>query len=620
MSALIWSDVASTGSSIVRATMTPAGAIRLSDGSSLDFGGQTAAEMRVSAKGDQIVVAAQVGDRRDTLQLVDNRGHRYDSGVTAYGVNCLDVRPHVLGWQCTLVLGAGPSRAAGAFWGRMLFDDGLGPVSAMTQTRVPIGPTSQGFLGLDPSGAPIWTDVSRQSSFGGVSAALWSESDGWTIFQSRESVDRICAYEQATGRVFVVWTGHTEHTPRIASTPDGQVLAAINGYDVFIPREQFVPWSPIPVVDEPPAQLPPPMTPWPCRVAVFFHGNSNPSHPLPASIRSSDGTRDLPLVNIDDAIVFATIPGTAEGTEAGLQGAIERAKATGLPLGAYRDAPDYPPELVPVVAGVEVFPIVRAYPERQADGMEPLGDAKQRIVSTILALQRAGCRRIGLATAYYRQIEGDGSQPIYNWPLRYVINLADAVADIARQTSVRDLYAFEWSRANGNDGIVSRPELLTLFTRLLEAGQPVSDSPAPPAPTSSPVPHEDEPMRTNPTDTMTYGDFMAHLAPLQAAAPDDPGLGALYGYRLVAEGTPPDVVRAGQSAPTQTPIPDVAYVQWAATAKALIAARRAAGKGVGFSDLATDTFRRFGGERWPLEYILADIEGESLPARPWRLF
>jgi hypothetical protein len=616
---LIWSDVASAGSSIVRATMTPAGAIRLSDGSSLDFGGQTAAEMRVSAKGDQIVVAAQVGDRRDTLQLVDNRGHRYDSGVTAYGVNCLDVRPHVLGWQCTLVLGAGPSRAAGAYWGRFILSDALGLLSTtIDQWPIEIGATSQGFLGISTYGWPIWTDASRQLTVGGVPAALWSQSDGWVIFQSRESADRICAYEQATGRVFVVWTGHTEHAPRIAATPDGQVLAAINGYDVFIPREQFVPWSPIPVVDEPPAQLPPPMTPWPCRVAVFFHGNSNPSHPLPASIRSSDGTRDLPLVNVDDAIVFATIPGTAEGTEAGLQGAIARAKATGLPLGAYRDAPDYPPELVPVVDGVEIFPIVRAYPERQPDGMEPLADAKQRIVSTILALKRAGHARVGMATAYYRQIEGDGSKPIYNWPLQYVINLADAVADIARQTSIRDLYVFEWSRANGNDGIVSRPELMTLFTRLLEAAQPVSDSPAPPAPTSSPVPHEDEPMRTNPTDKLTYTEVDGELAARAAGRGYTDG--CFDAYRLLAEGTPLDAVRADRSAPTQEPIPAVPYLQWAAVARGLLAAREKKNKGTGYTDGVLDTFRRFGGERWPLEYIMSDIDDEELPARPWGLF
>jgi hypothetical protein len=159
----------------------------------------------------------------------------------------------------------------------------------------------------------------------------------------------------------------------------------------------------------------------------------------------------------------------------------------GVPLGAYRDAPDYPPELVPVIPGVQVFPIIQAYPWRKPDGLEPIVQAKQRIAATIRALQIKGHQRIGIATAYYRQIKGDLVS--YNWPLQYVINLADAVADIARQTSVRDLYAFEWSRADGHDGIVSRPELLALFTRLLEAAQPVSDSTPQPAPKPPQAPH-----------------------------------------------------------------------------------------------------------------------------------
>lgn len=481
---MINSDVAFTGSGLASATMTSAGFVAFSDGMRTDFQGQTAAEMRMAAKGARLVVAAQVGDRRDTLQLVDNAGHRWDSGVTAYGVNCLAVRPHALGWECTLVLGAGPSRAAGAFWGRVIVDDTLQPVSALSQTPIPIGATSQGFLGFDPSGLPIWTDVSRQLSFGGVLAALWSEADGWTIFQSRESVDRICAYEHATGRVYVVWTGHTEHAPRIAATPDGQVLAAINGYDIFVSREQFVPWSPIALQDEPPASVPT-IAPWPCRVAVFFHANSNPSHPLPRTIRSEDGTRDLPIVSVDDAIVFATIAGTAEGTQAGFDGAVTRARQTGLALGAYRDAPDYAPELVPAVSGVDVFPIVQAYPWRKPDGMEPLADAVARIEATVTAMQRAGHARVGIATAYYRQIEGKGTQPIYNWPLQYTLDFAAAVADVARRLGVRDLYAFEWSRADGHDGIVSRAEFTTLFTRLIEAAQPVPNPSAEPHPIPS---------------------------------------------------------------------------------------------------------------------------------------
>jgi hypothetical protein len=234
--------------------------------------------------------------------------------------------------------------------------------------------------------------------------------------------------------------------------------------------------------DEPPAHVPT-IAPWPCRVAVFFHANSNPSHPLPRTIRSEDGARDLPVVNVDDVLAFATIEGTAEGTAAGVLAAIDRARATGLPFGAYRDAPDYPPALVPVVPGVEVFPIVQAYPWRKHDGLEPLTDAVARVEATVLGLQRAGHARVGIATAYYRQIKGDLAT--YNWPLPYVLDLAAAVADLARRLGVRDLYVFEWSRADGRDGIVSRPELTTLFARLLEAAQPVPNPSAEPQPAPS---------------------------------------------------------------------------------------------------------------------------------------
>jgi hypothetical protein len=237
-------------------------------------------------------------------------------------------------------------------------------------------------------------------------------------------------------------------------------------------------------VDEPPARVPT-IASWLCRVAVFYHANSNPSHPLPRTIRSEDGARDLPIVNVDDVLAFATILGTAEGTAAGLQAAIDRARATGRPLGAYRDAPDYPHELVPTVPGVDVFPIVQAYPWRKPEGLEPLAAAVARVEATVLGLQRAGHARVGIATAYYRQIKGDLAT--YNWPLSYVIDLAAAVADIARRLNVRDLYVFEWSRADGLDGIVSRHELQTLFTRLLEAAQPVLQSALPSKPTPPPA-------------------------------------------------------------------------------------------------------------------------------------
>lgn len=120
----------------------------------------------------------------------------------------------------------------------------------------------------------------------------------------------------------------------------------------------------------------------------------------------------------------------------------------------------------------------------------------------------------------------------------------------------------------------------------------------------------------NPTDSITYAQAVSDLAPRQAADPTSYGIGALDGYRLVGEGTPLATLLAGNSAPTQTPQPHVAYADWANVATDLVTYRTALKAPTGYAEGLMDTFRRFGGEHWPLEYILADIAGQAHPPAP----
>lgn len=172
-------------------------------------------------------------------------------------------------------------------------------------------------------------------------------------------------------------------------------------------------------------------------------------------------------------------------------------------------------------------------------------------------------------------------------------------------------------------GYQDHPEVWEAWKALFRGitGVPVM-KPAPtpqpiPAPTPAPA-HEDDMPKTNPTDSITYAAVVAALAPREAGRNYTDG--CLDAFRAIAEGTPLDKVAAGESHPTQAPVPHVEYPQWAAVALGLLAARHEAGKGIGYGDGVLDTYRRFGGERWPLEFILADIEGVKLPDRPWPNF
>lgn len=120
----------------------------------------------------------------------------------------------------------------------------------------------------------------------------------------------------------------------------------------------------------------------------------------------------------------------------------------------------------------------------------------------------------------------------------------------------------------------------------------------------------------NPTDQITYAQAVTDLAPRQATFPTAYGTGVLDGYRLMAEGTPLAVILAGNSAPTQTPQPNLAYVDWEQTSLQILLVRQFHKQGTGYGDGLIDTWRRFGGDHWPTEYLLEDIAGLPHPNPP----
>lgn len=117
----------------------------------------------------------------------------------------------------------------------------------------------------------------------------------------------------------------------------------------------------------------------------------------------------------------------------------------------------------------------------------------------------------------------------------------------------------------------------------------------------------------NPTDSISYAQFESLLSQVQSALKrnaNNYGAGALDAYRLIAEGTPVASVAADISAPTQTPSPDVSYNSIANVfVPMFVGLRQSVHRGIGYTDLAMDVFRLFGGEHWTLPAMAKDICG-----------
>lgn len=184
-----------------------------------------------------------------------------------------------------------------------------------------------------------------------------------------------------------------------------------------------------------------------------------------------------------------------------------------------------------------------------------------------------------------------------------------------------DVYKAGWCRweahrsdlvyANGK-AVFNEQTLVQRVDFYLLGGTTPSLIPCPCAPTVPPVP---EVPVSNPTDSITYPQFtqmLAEVAAGQHRSVADYGSGGIDAYRLIAEGTPVAIAAAGNSAPTQTPHPNVSYDSIANVfVPMFVGLRRSVGKGAGYNDIAMDVFRYFGGEHWTLDAMCKDITGHD---------
>ncbi|MEO8484170.1 MAG: hypothetical protein ABI634_18305 [Acidobacteriota bacterium] len=532
------------------------------------FAPDPALYVRAAANRDGVIAA--VAQASGMCQVVDSLGQRWDSGDVAFGQNCVGINALPLGrWEVTWM-----RAPIGATYGRVVLNADLAPTTAaMQQYPAPFGNTSQGFIDVEIGGVPVMTDQNVAVVCGGHRISHPMIRGSWTVGDSNDFYG-VAAWDASTQTFYKVWAGNVQ-TRTLFALVDGLPVVAVANQDILVPFERFEVWRPQPAV----------------AVVTDFP---------PAPIRVIPDT--FPGVpNLADVYAWGTFH---IGDNRELDVVVAAAKRDGKPSLGYYDQLFQADKIASIPAALDVIGI-NAYPSgdlRQGIAPEPIRDTADRARRNVRACQQAKrpcCLFVGVYT-------GSGA-----WNLQYVLDLLRALWDVAAECGV-DVVPY------GNTRPPVFPEFVRALTNMLAAakGRP---APAPkPKPIPVPPTHEDDMPKTNPTDSLTYAAVDAALAPRA------PGRnytdGCLDAYRALAEGTPLAKVAAGESHPTQSPVPAVTYPMWAATALGLLAARQSAGKGTGYGDGVMDTFRRFGGERWPLEFVVADIEGASLPDRPWPSF
>lgn len=337
---------------------------------------------------------------------------------------------------------------------------------AAVPVPLPDGTTSGGFLEW-PDGAdePTWTDPARFSTVGGRRIVYPLRRGDWTIGQDGEGPERVLAYHHPTASWWIAYDGITQHAPQAAASLDGSCIVGITtGAGRYVHSREFVRLTD---TDEPAGVVASfALAPKPVRVQVFggagFRMNCGPQHD------------DL---SVPHTGVFCTLGPDDVARK------LADARGLGVPLYAYVDGRVYPPEFVPVVDRVEVIPTVQAYPLRplRSGPMEPLHQSIESISDTIAALKQRWSR-VAVVMAAYRQIDGTGRN---NWPLQHVLDLQGEVWKLVCLYGLTDVLVFHENRANGKDGIASRPEFRDAERRIKAAA--VGRAPAP-APKPTPVP------------------------------------------------------------------------------------------------------------------------------------
>lgn len=413
-----------------------------------------------------VTVCACYAEPGDTLWLANDAGVVRGLDVQVGAGAAIAIRQTPL---ATTAVDVAVVLPGGAKW-QMLTVDAATLSVLLTVGAVPVplpdGKTSQGFLDwLDGSDAPVWSDLARVVTVGGRRLINAIRRGDWTIGQDGEGPDRVLAYHHPTGTWWIAYDGITQHAPQAAATSDGACIVGITtGAGLYVHSRDFVRLTD---TDEPAGVVASfALAPKPVRVQVFggagFRMNCGPQHD------------DL---SVPHTGVFCTLGPDDVAMK------VADARGLGVPLYAYVDGRVYPPELVPVVDRVEVIPTVQAYPLRplRSGPMEPLHQSIESISDTIAALKQRWSR-VAVVMPAYRQIDGTGR---YNWPLQHVLDLQGEVWKLVCLYGLTDVLVFHENRANGKDGIASRPEFREFERRIKAAAVGRAPQPTPvPVPVS----------------------------------------------------------------------------------------------------------------------------------------
>ena len=227
------------------------------------FAPEPGAHLRAAANEAGVIAAvAQVGEA-GTCQVADSLGHRWDSGIQAFGVSCVGINSLPDGWwDVAWMLPDGD----GAFYARVTLDAELRPIiTPYPRIACPFGKTSQGFLDLPASNHPIMTDQHLTQVLGGITIGRCMTRHPWTIGQDWSGGDRIIAWHAERQAMYEVSRISTPVASHLTIEADGTAVACPGLTTVLVREAQFVPWAPwqepVPVPAPPPPPPPPPVTP-----------------------------------------------------------------------------------------------------------------------------------------------------------------------------------------------------------------------------------------------------------------------------------------------------------------------------------------------------------------------
>ncbi len=571
--------------------------------------------VRAASKGD---VYAAIAQGEGFTQVKDSTGRTWRTSA-AFGVQPVAIRPLAGGWE--LYIGLSPAQ-----YRRVTLDDTLRVISDATFDAPPEYGASQGVLDFAPDGSLLWTDRDREQTFGGVAFGLETTRGDWTIGQDFKGVTggQLIAWDAAHQRISIVSLTPTVTPSHLVLDAAGLPVVAVAGTAELVPFARFTPW----VKPNLPALS------VPARARAIWRGlcgggpgtctwgvddttrpvaegmpwaNAVPNDRLKWLLFSPHETRtsDYPNANAEFAAALtrahaaqAEVIVIDDGSKGDVQAWVDLAAKAG----------------VRASVGLEAYPV----------GVELAEATLQRFIALIdgtAAARLALIRPVYAGSGAWSKLEIYRLTPMLTALLEHDARFEFDLGFGRGRGDCYDVWPELQAYWAGLCAVTTAPALVTPVTPVTPKPEPPSPKPPTPAPTPAPIPvHTDEEdmPKTNPTDKLTYPEIAAKLV----ARPGRQNYadGCLDAYRVLAEGTPIDVVLAGKSAPTQTPIPNVPYSAWEAVADALMKFRIAANQDASYGAGVMDTFRRFSSERWPLEYIIADIQHVPAPARPWSLF